>query len=148
MTLEEAKKVATDPLGRYTVTTVIDAARVLAAALGEPSPEDREAAGHFRRLADVLAQSIPFTGSDPVMQAHAEEQHRRDMLRAARYRRAAEALSRSPAAIRRAVLNEAESAVEACERHNHEPAERDPNGRVIYRDEALKAIRALDGGAR
>lgn len=82
MTLEEAKRVAADPLG-HAPHEVMQAARVLAAALGEPTPEDRDAAEWCRDMARITRETSRVKDFDE-----------RD---AKRLDRAADALERSPA---------------------------------------------------
>ena len=97
----------------------IEAVETLLRALGEPTPEDREAAGWHARQA----------GDPPSDEAYAM------------YRRAAEALLRSPAAIRRAAFEEA---AQVC---STEAADcLTPEGRAACLNLAGQ-IRALDGGA-
>lgn len=99
-----------------------DALETLLRALGEPSDEDREAAGWFRAEANRADETAQLTGVHSYT------------ARAARYRRAAEALLRSPAAIRRAAFEEAAKVV---------------TGYAGLSDEAehiAKAIRALAEG--
>lgn len=132
MRLEEAKQVLTDALlsGATAIALTAreeEAAQVVLIALGTPTPEDREAAHLFR----IQAKNEAECG---------------ETKRAARYRRAADALERSPAAIRRAALEEAARAVEhtLVVQNKHYPAADDGSATLTA---AAKAIRALDGGA-
>ena len=90
---------------------------LLDAALGEPTPEDREAAAWFAEQTERLSP----TGQVIV-----------------RYRRAAEALERSPAAIRRAAIEDAAQVIAHLPKS---PVEHVPP--MIVLSQAQAAIRAL-----
>lgn len=133
MTLEDAKRIARETAIVRRATAGLyagqeaDAIETLLSALGEPTPEDREAAEWMREQAATQDWHVARVASRAAKRARE--------LRAARYRRAADALERSPAAIRRAAFEEAAKVVDRY---------------VGLSDEAehiAHAIRALDGGA-
>ena len=136
MTLDEAKKIATDPT-RFSLHTVVGhALTVLAAALGEPSDADREAAAWH--TAEACRNRNDGFGRRMRM-----------------HDRAAAALLRSPAAIRRAALEEAATELRHMQLQYEALARTDqqsivPGGysflaRVV--GDTIVRVRALDGGA-
>ena len=149
MTLEEAKRMGTDIIaGRDRAGWLVRdrVIETLLRALGEPSDADREAAAWCRYKEDYEAKMADLAVDAEMAQACREL--------SARYRRAAEALSRSPAAIRRAAIEE------AAAYHDKQAARWYARAKEVVggmRGVALttadqhetdaKAIRALDGGA-
>jgi len=140
MTLEEAKAIEADMKpGHHIVDDgLAEAFRWALAALGEPTPEDREAAGWFRREAERMEEVVRDAGDQYAFTGLDYD------VTAARYRRAADALSRSPAAIRWAALGEAATA--AWSRADSYVGGTSRTTAVDVAS-AIDAIRALDGGA-
>lgn len=126
-----------------------EAFRALLSALGEPTAEAREAAAHMRMWAneyDGLATAreeraphAPDAGWAHFFQSEAVAARRE----AARYRLAADALERSPDAIRRAAIEEAAQMADSWARH-YDGLERAKAEGIRL---AATAIRALATGA-
>jgi hypothetical protein len=140
MTLEEAKRMGTDIIaGRDRAGWLVRdrVIETLLRALGEPSDADREAAAWCRYKEDYEAKMADLAVDAEMAQACREL--------SARYRRAAEALLRSPAAIRRAAIDECAVLVEESDSVRYRDGSDNGPGTVAA---LAKAIRALDGGAQ